>query len=305
MVSVYKFTNLINGKIYVGSSININERVTRHRYDSTKSTINSIFYVAIRKYGWESFMFDVIEECCPLLRNDRENHWINYYHTLGKGGYNSQLADFSVKLPEVIIKMTKTSKGRKLSAEARENIRQGKLKQYKENGCKLTGRKHSEERKKKVSEAKKGSKNPNFGKYGELNPNFGNRGEKNPLYGKKHTEEHNKRSSEAKLGDKNPNFGKYGPLHPQYGRKHNEESKRRMSDGQKARNYKPTEESKRKSLETKRKNRAIKEAQRLLTGEPKPKGRKLTEEQIKTLREGHAAYWKRKREEKLLGGNKK
>lgn len=226
MVSIYKFTNLLNGKIYVGSTSNIVRRQREHKCHSQYSKHTYAFYNSIKKYGWESFMFDVIEVCCPLLRNDRENHWINYYHTLDKRyGYNLISADNHICTEETRQKrstsrkgkkasletrrkISEAGKGRKLSDKTRENIRQGKLKQYKENGCKLTGRKHSDERKKKSSESKKGNKNPNFGKYGELNPNYGNRGEKNPLYGKKHTEEHNQRSSEAKLGDKNPNFGK-------------------------------------------------------------------------------------------------
>lgn len=113
-VKIYKFTNLINGKIYVGSTINVYNRLKEHRNAiSNEQRYISRFYQALRKYGWESFMFDVIEECCPLLRNEYENKWINYYHTLERGcGYNLMLADLTNKSEETKQKMSEKSKGR-------------------------------------------------------------------------------------------------------------------------------------------------------------------------------------------------
>ena len=54
----------------------------------------------------------------------------------------------------------------------------------------LTGRKHTEEHKRKISEATKGKNNPNYGKFGE----------KHPYYGKKRSEEHKRKISDAMKG---------------------------------------------------------------------------------------------------------
>lgn len=51
---IYKATNKINGKVYIGQSHkSLEERMRRHKNDSIRQ--DSYFYRAIRKYGWENF----------------------------------------------------------------------------------------------------------------------------------------------------------------------------------------------------------------------------------------------------------
>ena len=53
---VYKITNKINGKVYIGQSIRpIEERFKRHINDSIKNNLDTHLARAIRKYGFESF----------------------------------------------------------------------------------------------------------------------------------------------------------------------------------------------------------------------------------------------------------
>src|SRR5882672_2069036 len=62
---VYQAINEVNGKSYVGSSINVDNRWSAHRRDAKDPNYptRSIFYAAIQKYGIENFTFLVLEEC--------------------------------------------------------------------------------------------------------------------------------------------------------------------------------------------------------------------------------------------------
>lgn len=91
MVGIYKITNNLNGKIYVGQSINILERWYQHRYKATdpnEAGYNSAIHQAFRKYGVSNFSFEIIEECDVSLLDEREQYWIQKLHCLVPNGYN-------------------------------------------------------------------------------------------------------------------------------------------------------------------------------------------------------------------------
>ena len=92
-IGIYKIENKINGKVYIGQSVNIGKRFIEHRYrahDSTdEKTYGLYLYVAIRKYGVENFSFEIIEECDKELLNEREKYWISHFRSNQKEyGYN-------------------------------------------------------------------------------------------------------------------------------------------------------------------------------------------------------------------------
>jgi group I intron endonuclease len=62
----------------------------------------------------------------------------------------------------------------------------------------FSGRKHSLESIKKMSDANKGENHPNFGKTGH----------QNPMFGKKHSDETRQKMTDANKGENHPNFGK-------------------------------------------------------------------------------------------------
>lgn len=54
---IYKYTNKVNGKVYIGQTISEIKRKSRHK--SCKD--NNYFHNAIKKYGWENFEYEVID----------------------------------------------------------------------------------------------------------------------------------------------------------------------------------------------------------------------------------------------------
>lgn len=94
-IGIYKITNQINNKSYIGQSKDITRRFRQHHtqpFNINALTYDTIFYRAIRKYGLENFSFEILEQCLEEQLNDREKYWIKYYHTCIKdqlaNGYN-------------------------------------------------------------------------------------------------------------------------------------------------------------------------------------------------------------------------
>ena len=87
---IYKITNKINGKSYIGQTIqNVKERFYQHcATKCSQSILNMVIHKAIDKYGKSNFTIEVIEEVESTNLNDRERYWIRYYDSYNNG-YNS------------------------------------------------------------------------------------------------------------------------------------------------------------------------------------------------------------------------
>lgn len=91
MIGIYKITNLINGKSYIGQSVNIQKRFNAHRsaaFNPNNKNYDFPLYRAIRKYGIENFKFEVLEECTKSELDTKEVWYISQYQTHSKKGYN-------------------------------------------------------------------------------------------------------------------------------------------------------------------------------------------------------------------------
>lgn len=111
MIGIYKATNLVNGKSYIGQSINFSIRKKNHlnrAFNPLASDYDCLFHRAIRKYGKDNFQWQLIEECLPEQLNERESYWIAYYHTYiydkDCNGYNMTKGGDSVfsMSPEIV-----------------------------------------------------------------------------------------------------------------------------------------------------------------------------------------------------------
>ena len=92
MAYIYKITNLINGKSYIGKTLStINERWNEHcRSVRRKCCEKRPLYSAMNKYGIDNFKIEQIEECNDDIVNEREVYWIEYFGTF-KNGYNATI----------------------------------------------------------------------------------------------------------------------------------------------------------------------------------------------------------------------
>lgn len=90
---IYKITNLINNKIYVGQTrFTINKRFQQHIYQAGKRQHSFPLYRAMQKYGVENFIIEPLEEIQDeTLLNEREIYWIKKLDSYIKNnkGYNS------------------------------------------------------------------------------------------------------------------------------------------------------------------------------------------------------------------------
>lgn len=83
-IGIYKIENLINHKVYIGQSVEIEKRWQKHL--SAKDDF--VIHRALHKYGKENFSFQIIEECNLLDLDKKEKYWITYYNSLVPNGYN-------------------------------------------------------------------------------------------------------------------------------------------------------------------------------------------------------------------------
>lgn len=115
-VTVYIARNLANAKVYVGITVNFRIRKNKHKADTDRGS-NNYFHRAIRKYGWDNFEWCILETVpTRVAASEIERYWISYFKS------NDRTFGYN---------MTIGGEGAK-------------------------GRVHSEESKKRMSEARKG-----------------------------------------------------------------------------------------------------------------------------------------------------
>ena len=148
---IYKTTNLINGKIYIGLDSNNNPSY----YGSGVQIIN-----AIKKYGKDNFKKEILETCDISLLGDREVYWINEYkstdrsigYNMTNGGIGGDTWTGRVHKEDSKRKIAVKLTGLIRSEETRQKIKEARKNQ--DMSYKL-GVPRSEETKRRISETKK------------------------------------------------------------------------------------------------------------------------------------------------------
>jgi len=111
MYYIYKATNKVNGKTYIGRCVGaIKIREYKHWWYATNKNANAPFPNALRKYGRSAFEWEMVEECLKEEVADREIYWIakekpEYNATLGGDG-----GRLGVPCPEHVKEATRKSR---------------------------------------------------------------------------------------------------------------------------------------------------------------------------------------------------
>ena len=226
---VYKITNKLNNKVYVGQRKS--NKVDNYYWGSGK-----LVAAAIAKYGQENFQRDILQWCYSKEElNQAEIYWIQELNALtqgynlspgGNGGYlgqeTSKNVSKSLKLyysdPENRRKHSQALKGMNNGQKGRSAATHSYIKRRAENLHKryargelvppMQGKHHKESTLQKMSECKLGEKNPFYGKHHSLESK---QSMSEKLKGHVVTQECREKISKANSGENNGMYGKKPP----------------------------------------------------------------------------------------------
>lgn len=248
---IYKFTNKVNNKCYIGQAKNLKQRIKCHIKDYNRSKYDNLyFYNSIRKHGIENFELEILQEGnfskkeldemeITFIRLFKSNNPLFGYNlTLngeGTSGFKHSLKTIEkqkqIKIgkkasQETKDKMSKVRKGKILSEEHKQKISKSnkgkpKSQEFKFN---LKGHLVSEETREKLSKVNKGR---NLGR--KMSKEVIEKRKKS-RQGYKHTEETKQKMVETRM--KNKSYF------------HSEETKKKIGESSKGKKYSQEEKDK-------------------------------------------------------------
>lgn len=179
---VYKITNLVTGKFYIGSSIDLKRRKDKHFSELKHNKhINPHLQSSANKHGIENFNFEILAFCAKEDCVKLEQEFLDIL----KPDYNICKVAGSclgrVVTEETILKRRKAMLGRKATQETIEKLRKAHM-----------GHTHTEETKLKMSKSRKGNKHTEEARLKMSKAQLG----------KKATQETREKMSKAALGRK-------------------------------------------------------------------------------------------------------
>lgn len=156
MSGVYKITCATNGKIYIGSALNLRRRKASHFRQLHKNKHENLYLQrAFNKYGEDAFTFEVLElVLIPEMLTAREQYWFDKLRPFDKRGFNILSKAGSAlgykHTPETIAKISKANTGKERTPETLEKLRQSHLGKP----CAFKGQTHTPEARKKIRQAR-------------------------------------------------------------------------------------------------------------------------------------------------------
>ena len=146
---IYCYCCIPTGKKYIGQTVREEKRKIQHRHDCKRGVDNK-FYRAVRKYGWNKFIYGIIEEYDIEVLNEQELFYIHYYDTYNNG-YNSTIGGEGVR---GFSPSEETKKKQSIAAKNRTDIRHNK-KYFTEEEKREAKRKRDREYQQKIKERRK------------------------------------------------------------------------------------------------------------------------------------------------------
>jgi group I intron endonuclease len=148
MIGIYKITSP-SGKIYIGQTTNFIKR--KNYYKNGAKPYQVRIYNSLEKYGYDAHTIEFIEECLVENLNERERHWQEFYNVIGENGLNCRLTATNDKSGF----LSESSK-HKLSIAKKKVVIDGEWRE--KFAYDWSGKNHSEQTKRKMSESAKGKK---------------------------------------------------------------------------------------------------------------------------------------------------
>jgi group I intron endonuclease len=124
MIGIYKITSP-SGKIYIGKSINIEDRINSYKYVGRRKLQHKLNN-SINKYGLENHIFEIIEICTLDNIDEREIYWIKHYNCVEIGLNLTYGGEGGIPSQEVRIKKSRSMKGKTHSEETKNKMRLAK-----------------------------------------------------------------------------------------------------------------------------------------------------------------------------------
>lgn len=210
---IYKATNLINSKCYIGQTTQKFSKRKRGHLWLASMNKGYIFHEALRTDGVENFSWEILCECSSIKElEDKELYYIKEYNSV-ENGYNARYSNSTIT-DDVKLKISNSNKGRKLTKKQKDHLSEISKENWKNSReIFIDGIKNRPYYGDKISKKKKEQFangeiiHPFLGKHhNELTKQkiskkaiqrFSNK-ENNPMYGKHHSDEVKKKISDKK-----------------------------------------------------------------------------------------------------------
>ncbi len=169
---IYRYRNLINGKVYIGQTVKTVKRREELHRTSVKRGSTQAFHCAVRKYGWANFLVDILHFAKSIEELNAMETFFIILHQSHKpeNGYNRNLGGYKRKNMGQVpwnkgLKGSQVAwnKGKKMSEEYREKCRRRSTPESAAN-ARMGIKPHTPERNKRMSLRFLGEGNPFFGR---------------------------------------------------------------------------------------------------------------------------------------------